>query len=422
MKNLHAVAAVIGLSLSACMSAPSPYGTTTETASIVDGNMGLGLDLYAQAANKEDAQNVFISPASISTALAMTYAGARAETAAQMSEALHFSLPEEEFHIAMGDVLSGVQQSDSQNELKINNRVFVDEQVVVEPEFSSLMDRVYYASERRVDFRKRHDQAREIINSWVAENTKDKIQNLLLPPDIHECTRMVLVNTIYLDAKWGAPFSSERTKSETFTSWTGDETEVPMMNQTGTFKFFERASFKALELPYLNDDISLVVVLPDAEDDFEAFERTLSPSRVTNWINSLAAATPVQVRVKLPKIELEHRLELKSALEALGMLTPFSNDADFSGIADPVRNPDEPCFPPYPLRLKIEDVIHQTFLEIDEKGTEAAAASAVNTVAITSGRVQRVEPKEFFADHSFFFVIKDNTTGMILFIGRFVAP
>ncbi|MDJ0921437.1 MAG: serpin family protein [Henriciella sp.] len=422
MKSTHSIAALIALSAAGCVSAPSPYETTLQTKSVVDGNLALGLDLYRQTSDTPETDNIFVSPASISTALAMTYAGARDETATEMAETLHFALPEDEFHTTMGEVLSGVQQSDGANRLRINNRIFVDKRVVVEPDFAALVKETYKAPQKKLDFRTQFESAREAINDWVAEKTEDRILDLLSPSNVHECTRMVLVNTIYLDAKWAQPFKGGMTGNEEFTSWVGEKTDLRMMNQTAHFKYLKRPGFKALELPYLNDDLSMVVFLPDAEDGLSKFEEKMTVSRVDQWINMLAASEPERVKVKLPKIEMKQRLQLKEALKSLGMVNSFTGKAEFSGIADPSKNPNEPCFSMLPLKLKIDDVVHQTFLEIDEEGTEAAAATAVVMVAVSGGRRPIVEPKEFYADHPFFFVIKDNTTGLILFMGRFVTP
>ena len=405
--------------LSACISVPSPYETTTETQSIVEGNTEFGLDLYDLVAAETD-ENIFISPASISTALAMTYGGARGTTATEISEALHFALPVESFHKTMAEVLAGVQRDEEGRTIAINNRIFVDRRVVTPPTFSSLMSDTYNAPQQRVDFRNQPGAAREMINTWVEDKTEDRITDLLAPDNVSNCTRMVLVNTIYLDADWANPFEMNDTEEDTFTTLSGNDVTLPMMGQLSEFRHIETADFQAVELPYQGDDLSLIVFLPEAAGQLSSFERNLAPGRLNNWMNRLATADPVRVDLKLPKIELRQSLGLKQSLQSLGMAIPFSDSADFTGIAAPADNQGDPCWDP--MLLKVDDVVHKTFLKIDEEGTEAAAATAVVLVEISSGRIYAKPPIIFHADRPFFFVIKDNTTGLVLFMGRFTAP
>lgn len=420
MRGLWLPAFVSVALLGGCISKPSPFETTPETASVVDGNTKFGLDLYAVTATAaEDNDNIFISPASISTAIAMTYGGAGGATATQMSDTLHFYLPTESFHPAMSNVLAGVQRNEGGRTIAINNRVFVDQELVVVPQFSSLMSDTYSAPLQNVNFRNEPDKARQAINAWVEDKTEERIIDLIAPGDVTECTRMVLVNTIYLEANWAAPFKAENTHDRIFTTGAGAEVDLPLMEQIGTFRHLETRDFQALELPYQGKDLSLIVFLPKETAGLSTFEAGLTSNRLTNWLNKVAASEPVRVDTRLPKIELRQSLKLKPSLQSLGMRQPFSNRADFSGLALSEENTEPSCYEP--MRLKIDDVVHQTFLKVDEKGTEAAAATAVLMVETSSARIHVNPPISFHANHPFFFVIRDNTTGLILFMGRFVG-
>ena len=420
MKRVLPIAIAVMMVLGGCMSTPSPFLTTPETASIVEGNTQFGLDLYAVAADEAETNaNIFISPASISTALGMTYGGARGETAVQMADALHFSLPAESFHPNMGRVLADVQRDEDGRTLAINNRIFVDQDLVVTSDFSALMRGAYNAPLQDVNFRENAEGARQTINTWVEDKTENRIVELLMPGVVHACTRMALVNTIYLDANWATPFTANKTVDGTFTTGAGTEITLPLMAQLGTFRHLETGSFQALELPYQGDDLSMIIFLPKRADGLLGFEARLTPNRMTNWSNRLLASDPVRVDVKLPKMELRQSLKLKPSLEALGMRVPFSSEADFQAIAAPEDNRGDPCQDP--MQLTIDEVVHQTFLKVDEEGTEAAAATAVFPVVVTSARTYENPPIPFHADHPFFFVIRDNVTGLVLFMGRFVG-
>ncbi|MEM5516079.1 serpin family protein [Henriciella sp. AS95] len=417
------------LALSACATPPLPYDSSPDTQSIVSANSDFGVDIYRaglEAAEKNAAKrgetvtNFAISPASISTALAMTYAGARGETAAQMAEVLRFDLPPETLHASMASVLFGLQSDAEGQTLKVNNRIFVDEPVTVEKSFESLMKNTYKAPLERLDLRGEPEESRQHINAWVKDKTEDRIQNLIPSGEIKKCTRMVLVNTVYLDANWATPFSARSTRNEPFTTAEGNDVVAQLMSMDIRPKYLKTSGFQAVQLPYKGNQMSMVIMLPDSERGLPRLQRQLSGEKLDRWLAELSESENTLVDLKLPKIEFLASVTLGDSLSALGMPLAFSNDADFDGIADPVENPVDSCFTP--MRLKLDEVDHQVFVKVDEDGTEAAAATSARMTVVVSGQLNPPTPIPFHADHPFLFVIKDNETGMVLFLGRVTDP
>ena len=362
------------------------------------------LDLYANL--QKEPGNLFLSPFSISTALAMTYAGARGDTAAQMAQALHFDLQPEQLHPAFGALqydLAG-ERTDKSYKLFIANALWGQQGFAILQPFLDLTARNYGAGLRTVDFQRETEAARKTINNWVEERTNRKIKDLIKQGMLTPATTLVLTNAIYFLGEWSAPFKREKTSPGQFTTVGGKKVNVQMMHQSETFRYGEGDGYQLLRLPYKAGDLEMAIFLPKAPDGLDGFEQELSLKELNA---ALDAAKPEGVRVSLPKFEMTAEFDLNDALKKLGMTDAFVPDvADFTGIAGSKGE------------LFIGHVLHKAYVKVDEKGTEAAAATAV----IIEGTAMPLEEKVFNADHPFFFVIRDGKTGVTLFAGRLCDP
>ena len=369
---------------------------------VVQGNNQFAIDIYARL--RQQPGNLFLSPYSLSTALAMTYAGARGETAEQMAKVLHFDVTPDRLHPAFEALIRQVNENKGRPyRLSVANALWGQEGDPFLPEFLRLLADRYGAGLRRVDFHFT-EQARRTINAWVEEQTEGKIKDLLKPPNLLPVTSLVLTNAIYFKGDWASPFPKGATTDETFTVTGDDRVSVPMMHRVGHFNYLDGGGFQALELPYAGDTLSMVVLLPKRVDGLTEFEGGLSAKGLADW---LARLRPRRVDVALPRFRIEARFELQKVLPAMGMPAAFGGKADFSGI-NGMRD------------LFISAVIHQAYGDVNEEGTEAAAATAV---VMGRGAAARPEPiVSFRADHPFVFLIRDIRTKSILFFGRVTNP
>lgn len=382
--------------------------SSTEETTLVNGNTAFAFDLYRQLAGEEG--SLFFSPYSISQALAMTYAGARGETAKQMAAALHFDLEAAALHPAFGGLaqsltgrppLAGFE--DQPFRLNVANSLWGDQQTTFLPEFLALLQSDYGAGLQAVDFRGKPEAARQQINDWIAQQTEDKIRDLVPEGAINPATRLVLANAIYFNANWLRPFYEGATADAPFTLLDGTVVNVPMMNQQERFPYGRGENYQAITLAYVGQGMEMVLILPD-EGAFEAVEQGLT----AEWFNGvLAGLNSQEVLLAMPKFRFEYTLELSEALMALGMPDAFSDRADFSGMTV-----EEALF--------ISKVLHKAFIDLDEAGTEAAAATAVIMEAMAAPLPQ--EPVELRLDRPFLFAIRDSVTGSLLFVGRVLDP
>jgi len=386
-----------------------PTVPSEDLAALVDGNSAFAFDLYQRLLEEGDG-NVFYSPYSISLALAMTYAGARGETERQMESALHFALPQERLHPAFNrlDLIlatrgQGAEGKDGEGfRLHVVNRIWGQEGYEFLDAFLDTLATNYGAGLRLLDFASGPEEARVAINEWVSEQTEGRIEELIPPNVITGLTRLVLTNAIYFNAAWARPFNEDLTKDGPFHLLDGGEVTVPMMRQTEFFGYAEGAGYQAVELPYDGQELSMVILLPEA-GGFASFEESLDAEQVDRIVKNLQQQ---QVALTMPRFEVESAFSLKDALAALGMPDAFSMAADLSGM-DGTQD------------LFIQDVVHKAFVTVDEEGTEAAAATAV-VVALKSAPPQ--EPVEMTMDRPFLFMIRDIKTGTVLFVGRVVQP
>lgn len=412
MKKRYAIAGVV-LLLACVLNAGCSGSETTasgvdkgDVSSLVAENNAFALDLYKQLAEKEG--NLFFSPFSISSALAMTYAGAREETARQMAEVMHFSLVPGKLHPAFSELTGMFNARGKDYQLSVANALWGQVDYEFLPDFIGITNKYYGAGFKEVDYVRARERARQTINEWVEGKTNGKIRDILQPEDLTALTRLVLTNAIYFKGKWQIQFKPEATKTMPFQVSANERldvpVDVPMMHQVAKFNYAENDQAQVLELPYAGGDLAMVILLPKPGHELAELESMLRPDLVQSWLSELSVE---QVEVFLPRFKLEERFVLNEELQRLGMVDAFDEmKADFSGMT------------PGP-QLYISAVIHKAFVEVNEEGTEAAAATAV----VMSGKsVAVARPYLFLADHPFVFAIRDLRSGSTLFMGRLSRP
>ena len=387
----------------------------------------LGLDLLAKGGDRKD--NTLLSPYSIQSALAMTFAGAAGVTRDEMARVLHYAGDESELHqsfAALQKGLAEVQKKTAERAenakkwggpsepvtLTIANRLFGQQGYEFRQPFLALVRDNYGAPFQPMDFIHGAAGARREINAWVEDQTRQRIRDLIPADGINRETRLVLVNAIYLKAPWAEEFPEHATKPRPFHVNGAAVQDVPTMERQDRFGYAEREGYRIVTVPYNGGDVQLLLLLPNAVDGLAALEARLTPHELG------AAATPgtVDVKLFLPKFKLEPPLlRLSKTLEAMGMQSAFDKpegSANFDRMAP--RKPDD--------YLKISEVFHKTFLELDEKGTEAAAATAVVMMRATSAVGKQPEPVEVRVDRPFLFAIQHRPSGACLFLGRVTNP
>jgi serpin B len=384
----------------------SPQVAPADATSLVAGNTAFAADIFKEV---RDGNNTMISPYSMSIALAMTYAGAKGDTATGMAKALHFDLTPEKLHPAFDqlDLALASRGQDAQGKdgkpfrLNVVNALWGQKGYDFVPDYLDTLAVDYGAAVNLEDFVSATEDSRKAINDWVAYQTEDKIKDLLAPGSIDSTTRLVLTNAVYFNASWAKKFEHDSTADAPFTLSDGTQVNVSTMHGDVSGSYADGADFVAAELPYDGQDTSMVVVVPKS-GPLDAFEAGLDGAKLQAISAALEGA---EVAVSLPKFTFKGKASLSQALTALGMGVAFSDAADFSGIHAEGG-------------LEISDVIHQTFVAVDEDGTEAAAATAV-VVGTTSIAPPGID---FKADRPFVFMIRDVQTGTILFLGHVTDP
>jgi serine protease inhibitor len=379
------------------------HAQTVETNSLVSGNNTFALDLYARL--KSGPGNLFFSPFSISACMAMTYAGARNDTAQQMVRTLHFSESQEVLHSQFGvwqSQLKAAQQK-QEIELKLANGLWGQQGHPFLPGFLGIARQTYGAKLNQVDFGASPESIRREINGWVADETQGRISGLIPPGMLNRETRLVLVNAIYFKGQWARPFNRNNTAQAPFFLAHADQVPAPFMTISAGFKYAAPEGLQLLELPYRGGGFSMVVLLPGETGGLEEIERRFNEPQLNSW---LALARPQKVHVFLPKFKVAGQFGLAGTLAGMGMPAAFSSAADFSGM-DGRRD------------LHISAVVHRAFVEVNEEGTEAAAATGA-AIGLTAARAGPVPI--FRADHPFIFLIRDAHSGGILLLGRVDDP
>jgi serine protease inhibitor len=402
------VAAILVLAIiSALPQTPKPFTASPEVKAAVEGNTAFALDLYQKL--KEQPGNLFFSPYSISTALAMTYSGARGQTENEIANVLHFNAAQTNIHAAFGALTERMNKIQRWNRITLvaANSLWCQRDYPFTDTFLNLIRSDYNADARLVNFKTAPETARNEINSWVGRKTKGRIQDLIESGQFTPLTRLVLCNAIYFKGKWQTQFKPNDTKPESFHVSTNQDVTVPMMYQSSQCKmaYNDDESVELLELPYVGNDLSMIILLPTPygeENDLPSLEQKLTAENLRNWLKTLDQTGLHKASIFLPRFTTTQSFDLTDKLKSLGMTSAFNDAADFSGM-DGTTN------------LFISDVIHKAFVEVNESGTEAAAATWVHIM--TKSMAER-----FVADHPFIFLIRDNGSGTILFLGRIVDP
>lgn len=412
--NLSVTAVVLLTTVLSCsaeenLSVPEMQ-TITDTQAVqelVRGNNEFALDLYEEVCNMLEPDNIFFSPYSISSALGMTYAGAQGQTAADMAETLHFTLPVKATNRAFYSLTESLSsgeliraESGDPFTLSISNGLWVQDDFTLLDEYIAEVTMYYSAAVRNLDFIDDPDGSRETINEWVAESTLDRIQNLIPSGVLNNDTRVVLTNAVYFKASWLKQFHVRATSNAPFILKDGSSIDVPMMRQTDYFRYVSTEGCSAIELDYAAGNASMLILLPDG--DIEEFQQDFDSGMLETIRGRLSS---IRVSISMPKFEFSRSMQLSQTLKILGMESAFGSGADFSGFTG---SPD----------LFISEVLHKAFVKVDETGTEAAAATAV----VMSLTAIPEEPIEMNVNRPFLFFILDRESGCILFIGRVMNP
>lgn len=381
------------------------FGATSEcfedVSSVVNANNKFAFDLYSK--NKSEKGNIFFSPYSISTALAMTYEGARGRTAEEIQKVFYFQKDNNLRRSAFTKIYNEINKKDKKYKLNTANALWAQKDFQFLNDYFSLVKKYYGGKVTNLDFIKETEKSRIMINNWVEKQTNDKIKDLIPQGMINKLTRLVLTNAIYFKGDWVKQFDKKHTREQDFRIRPGNTVKVQMMNLRTGFNYTETGKLQILELPYSGKELSMFILLPIG-DDLSALEKSLNIEKLSEWRNKLREE---QVNVYLPIFKFETKYFMKGTLEEMGMPTVFSYDADFSRMTGRKD-------------LFISEVIHQAFVEVNEEGTEAAAATAV--IMTLKSVKEEPEIKIFKADHPFIFIIQEIKTGNILFLGRVSNP
>jgi serpin B len=374
----------------------SPAVTSDDGVTVVGGHNAFAVELYRTLSRKPG--NLFLSPLSVSLALAMTYAGAGGETAREIAAVMHFPEDKARLAAANAELLTTLDSTDADRpwELSLANRLWGRSDFAFKARFLATTRESYGAELATLDFGNTPELARGTINRWVATETEQKIPALLQSGDLTTETALVLTNAIYFFGRWSQPFPESGTGAQPFDVSASQTVTTAMMSQVGRFEYAALPRAELLQLRYAGDEMALVILLPSERFGLGALEQALTASDLQDW---LAALQPRELRIVVPKLKLTSRFELTETLRSLGMVTPFTPRADFSAMTG--------------ASIFIDKVIHEARLEVDERGTEAAAATAV---------VMRKGPQTLRIDHPFLFLIRDLRHGGILFAGRVVDP
>ncbi|XP_067418686.1 leukocyte elastase inhibitor-like isoform X1 [Emydura macquarii macquarii] len=371
-------------------------------------NTHFALDLFRKLNETNPTGNIFFSPVSISAALAMVLLGAKGNTETQLLKTLHFDVVEE-LHSRFHTLTADINRSGASYLLKLASRLYGEKTYSFLAEFLTKTQKLYGADLATIDFLHASDEARKQINQWVGEQTEDKIPNLLSEGSLNNMTKLVLVNAIYFKGNWAEKFKEADTTGKPFRLNKNETKTVQMMYQKEKlpFGYISEQKCRVLELPYDGKELSMILLLPDDINDdstgLQQLEKQLTLEKLQEWTQP-RNMRPIDVHVHLPKFKLEDSYDLKSDLSGLGLLDIFdSGKADLSGMSG-ARD------------LFLSKIAHKSFIEVNEEGTEAAAATAGIVMLCM------IMEEDFNADHPFLFFIRHNPTQSILFFGRYASP
>jgi serine protease inhibitor len=368
---------------------------------LVDANTRFGLKLFAQTLKADAGKNVFISPASVAIALGMTYNGAKGETQQAMAKALELQgLSLADVNQSNAALLSALEKADLAVEVAIANSLWAQKNRGFQREFLQRNQQFYHAKVTELDFKQ--PEAVSQINAWVKQQTRGRISQMV--GQVQPNLVLLLLNAVYFKGKWSQAFDPAETVARPFTLADGSRKQHPMMTQTGKYDYYETEKFQAVSLPYGEGRFSLYLFLPKSKSNLSAFYGDLTAANWERWMHEFQERPG---SIQLPRFKLESDLNLNNALKALGMGIAFKGGkADFSGMGQGA--------------LAIDQVRQKTFVEVNEVGTEATAATSVS-IMVTSTQIPPT-PFKLVADRPFFGAIRDNETGSLLFMGSITNP
>ena len=373
-------------------------------AEVVTANNQFAIDIYQQINGQPQQvdKNVFFSPYSLSTAMAMLYAAAKGETKAQIQKTFHYPTPAI-LNPNSAALYNQFNKSNPDYKLATVNDLWMQQGLTPTKSYIDTVQRYYSGQVTALDFEGSPDPACQTINKKIADKTKQLIPELLPKGSIKSDTAVVLTNAIYFKGDWTMPFTAESTSAQPFYNAIGRASTVQMMRQQSYFDYYEDKHIQVVQLPYKGDDLSMLVVLPKLNHKLamQQLAKSLSATKIKQWRSGLVRQ---EVDLQLPKFKLDARYQMKTLLADMGMTKAFNNAAEFNLYADGTP-------------IKLDEVYHQAVVTVDEKGTEAAAAAGA--VGMYVGMSY---PVEFKADHPFMFMIKDNKTDAILFLGQVNKP
>ncbi|MBN1274935.1 serpin family protein [Candidatus Woesearchaeota archaeon] len=392
----------VGLLVLGCGSfepADDSLTTQADIDAVVAANNAFAIDFYQ--AMKAKGENLFFSPYSISTALAVTYEGAKGQTEEELQAVFHYPESKEQLRRGSAGVYNSINEPGKEYTLSTANALWAQESYPFLNDYLSTAKQYYAAEARNLDFGGDPDGSAKVINNWIERETNNKIKDAV--DNINTLTRLIITNAVYFKGEWEETFKKKDTDERDFTKDDNTKVRVPLMSMTdedAVFPYIEDDDVQVLEMPYKGDDMSMLVILPK-ENDIGAVESLLTQERIADW---RAGLVEQRVDVYFPRFRFEDKYELRDALTAMGMPTAFTFDADLTGMAATEE-------------LFIERITHLTFIEVDEKGTEAAAVTIVRGM----GKGMPMHPV-FRADHPFLFLIQERETGLILFMGKVEDP
>ncbi|XP_021785895.2 serpin B6-like isoform X1 [Papio anubis] len=380
--------------------------TVMDALSEANGTFALNL---LKKLGENNSNNIFFSPMSMSSALAMVFMGAKGNTAAQMSQALSFSKIGGEdgaIHRGFQSLLAEINRAGTQYLLKTANRLFGEKSYDFHTCFTDSCGKFYQAKLKQLDFLNDSEKSRTHINNWIAEKTEGKITEMLSPDSVDSLTKLILVNAIYFKGNWESQFLKEMTREMPFKISKNKEKPVQMMFKESVFKmtYVRKISSQILVLPYVGKELNMIILLPNEDTDLKMVEKKLSYERFIEWTNP-DKMHEREMEVFLPRFKLEETYNMEDVLRSMGMVDAFEQDrADLSGMSSKKD-------------LYLSKVTHKSFVEVNEEGTEAAAATTEEIVLCCASYSLR-----FCADHPFLFFIQHSKTNGILFCGRFSSP
>jgi len=412
MKNILSI--LLLLVVISCNKNVSPVANTSENTtnsepmtegesiqqSLIESNNQFTLELFNNVSSANE--NIIISPFSVSSALAMTYAGAKNNTQSQMSYVLHFNHNQEVLHADFSQLLSNIKALNSdENEVNIANSLWVQNKLKLKESYLKTVKTNYASDVQSVDFILESEKTRGTINKWVESKTNQKIKDLIPVGGITKSTMLVLTNAIYFLGTWENKFDVKNTIESIFYLNEESKVNAPFMRQTTKFKYFEDEFVQVIDLPYAKNKLSMMIVMPKEKFGLMKITKAMLND---NYTHILAGLQLQKVAVSLPKFKISSNFDLGAKLSEMGMPDAFTSAADFSGITGSKD-------------LNISKIMHKAFIEVNEKGTEAAGATTV-----VMEKTSYVKTPVFTADSPFLYLIKDNISGSILFIGKIVNP